>query len=1145
MATEVVENGTKCSSVRQNNGEVPEWGSDMQQEDPSCHGTVARRCRAKWSREMNVAAMECYFQSRRMGDDGKPIRGYRKRMIALWKERGYDASEQRLSDQVRAIEKNGWLSAVELEMIKQRVIEGGCRDGVESGGVDGESCSRDISIDVTGDIGLQDEVDAVHGLGIYFEGVISERLKGLRSEIMEVFDQITKEAKRFYYDFKTVDRRRLEACVKNVNEVLKSIGSSNITATNGLIKAGSVVIARQLGLRNLAECGGNWQKRREPWWKRRIENDIKLLRRSISILDQKMRGKLRRIWKFKELEKKYRIRKKGVRVVFEELKQRLVAKKTKIKRYEQRYQQYVQNRMFRVDQKKFYQSLRGVSNKEKVVPDSGGSVRFWNGIWGQEVQHNKEVSWLDGVRKRFSHTKQEDLVIVVDQIRRRCRKLPNWKTPGLDGVQGYWIKHFSSCHQRIAKQFNELLMGEEEVPEWITCGKTVLCQKDPRKGVAVDNFRPISCLPVMWKLLTSVFADSLYEFLECNDVLPVEQKGCRRGSKGTKDQLLIDKMVLRDSKKRHTNLAMAWIDYKKAYDMVPHSWIVECLDMVGCADNVRSFIERSMKLWKCELYAGDTVLGDISISRGIFQGDSLSPLLFVVCLIPLTMVLHEVKAGYELKGKGRINHLLYMDDLKLYGKTKEQVESLVNTVQLISKDIGMEFGVAKCGMLVMKRGKVIECEGIMLPGGEVVKVIEDEGYRYLGVLEKDDIMVMRMKEKVMGEYYKRLRLILKSKLNGRNKIMGINMWAVAVVRYGGGIIDWRQDELQKMDRKTRKMMTMHGALHPKSDVNRLYLSRKRGGRGLIGCEACVRSEINDLGWYLRNSEEVLLKEVRKSKIIDVESSKEKKEYKKEMVMQLEDKWRGKVMYGQYYREMADVANFEKSWLWLQRSDLKCETEALICAAQEQALRTNYIKCRIDKSVESQLCRLCKEKGESIHHVVSECKKLAQREYKQRHDSVARFLHWELCGKYGMQRVEKWYEHQPEGVMESDEVKLLWDFMIQCDHMIVHRKPDIVVLEKGSRKCLIIDVAIPGDTRIASKEEEKIEKYKALSQDISKMWELRKVEVVPIVVGALGAVTENIEKWIKKLGITVRLEHLQKTALLGTARIIRRHLNTEN
>ena len=146
--------------------------------------------------------------------------------------------------------------------------------------------------------------------------VISERLKGLRSEIMEVFDQITKEAKRFHYDFKSVDKRRLEACVKNVNEVLKYIGSSNITATNGLIRAGSVVVARQQGLCNLAECGGNRQKRREPWWKRRIENDIKLLRRNISILDQKMRGKLRRNWKFKELEKKYRIRKKGVRLLY-------------------------------------------------------------------------------------------------------------------------------------------------------------------------------------------------------------------------------------------------------------------------------------------------------------------------------------------------------------------------------------------------------------------------------------------------------------------------------------------------------------------------------------------------------------------------------------------------------------------------------------------------------------------------------------------------------------------------------------------------------------------------------------------------------------------------------------------------------------
>uniref|UniRef100_A0A1X7VKC9 Reverse transcriptase zinc-binding domain-containing protein n=1 Tax=Amphimedon queenslandica TaxID=400682 RepID=A0A1X7VKC9_AMPQE len=187
------------------------------------------------------------------------------------------------------------------------------------------------------------------------------------------------------------------------------------------------------------------------------------------------------------------------------------------------------------------------------------------------------------------------------------------------------------------------------------------------------------------------------------------------------------------------------------------------------------------------------------------------------------------------------------------------------------------------------------------------------------------------------------------------------------------------------------------------------------------------------------------------------------------------------MYGQYYRELSGVADCVNSWAWLQRSDLKSETEALICAAQEQALRTNYIKCKVDKTVESPLCQLCKEAGESVYHIISECKKLAQKEYKRRHDGVARFLHWELCGKYKLQRTEKWWEHQPEGVMEPSDVKILWDVMIQCDHLIEHRKPDIVVLEKGDKKCFIVDVAIPGDKRIISKEEEKVEKYQELNK----------------------------------------------------------------
>ena len=149
------------------------------------------------------------------------------------------------------------------------------------------------------------------------------------------------------------------------------------------------------------------------------------------------------------------------------------------------------------------------------------------------------------------------------------------------------------------------------------------------------------------------------------------------------------------------------------------------------------------------------------------------------------------------------------------------MESLVNTVHTMSKDIGMEFGLHKCGVLVLKRGKVVRCEGLELSSGKIINEVERGGYRYLGILELDKVKDEEMKQQLKKEYKRRLKLILSSKLHGRNKIMAVNTWAVAVLRYGAGVLKWTTEELKELDRKTRKLMTMHGALHPKSDINRV------------------------------------------------------------------------------------------------------------------------------------------------------------------------------------------------------------------------------------------------------------------------------------------------------------------------------------
>ena len=139
----------------------------------------------------------------------------------------------------------------------------------------------------------------------------------------------------------------------------------------------------------------------------------------------------------------------------------------------------------------------------------------------------------------------------------------------------------------------------------------------------------------------------------------------------------------------------------------------------------------------------------------------------------------------------------------------------------------MEFSIKECGVIIMNRGKVKSTYGIELPSGEKIREIEEDGYKYLGILEYGRVKEQEMKDKFRNEYFRGAKLILNSKPNGRNKIMALNTWAVSILRYGPGIFKWNKNELQEMDRKIRKFMTMNKELYPRSDVARLYVSRKK------------------------------------------------------------------------------------------------------------------------------------------------------------------------------------------------------------------------------------------------------------------------------------------------------------------------------
>ena len=134
---------------------------------------------------------------------------------------------------------------------------------------------------------------------------------------------------------------------------------------------------------------------------------------------------------------------------------------------------------------------------------------------------------------------------------------------------------------------------------------------------------------------------------------------------------------------------------------------------------------------------------------------------------------------------------------------------VVQTVWSYSEDIGMKFGIDKCALLELERRRLVRSAGIELPDGERMKELDQQGYKYLGVIQLDKIMNKEMKENIGNEYNMRVKLICKSNLNVGNFISGMNAWAIGVMRYSGGIIDWTKEELQDMDQKTRKMMTLN------------------------------------------------------------------------------------------------------------------------------------------------------------------------------------------------------------------------------------------------------------------------------------------------------------------------------------------------
>ena len=271
-----------------------------------------------------------------------------------------------------------------------------------------------------------------------------------------------------------------------------------------------------------------------------------------------------------------------------------------------------------------------------------------------------------------------------------------------------------------------------------------------------------------------------------------------------------------------------------------------------------------MVKWRTKVFLygenSDLETSFIEYLRGILQGDTLSLILLVLTVNPLSYLLHK-EEGYKLgtdkqpdRRRFNLSHLFFVDDLKLYAPSVAKLRGLLEIVTQFSNDVVMQFGVSKCAFQIITRGKREPCNTPITVNNLTLQEIEDgDHYRYLGMEESAGIDGILNKRKAIKEYKTRIRRIWSSELNAANKITMHNTLATPVISYTIGILHWNKKEIKDLDISTRKLLTMKGSFHRASDINRLYTDRKKGGRGLQCTEDLYGSQTIKLKEHLEQA----------------------------------------------------------------------------------------------------------------------------------------------------------------------------------------------------------------------------------------------------------------------------------------------------
>ena len=399
---------------------------------------------------------------------------------------------------------------------------------------------------------------------------------------------------------------------------------------------------------------------------------------------------------------------------------------------------------------------------------------------------------MDGGNRKTTLSKGvNDFTVTFDKVKKEIAKRTGWTAPGSDGIQNYWWKKFESAQKALTRAFTKLKEDNSMIPIWWPTGRMVLLP-ETKNLEDEKKYRPITCLNTSYKIMTGVIAKYMREHTMENEIWNEGQLGAVEGVLGTMDQLIIDRCIMEEVKQYHRNLAVAFYDYKKAYDKVHHDWMLRVYHWIGIPTEVITLISQLMEKWKTRLEIwsrGEKLTSRwIHISCGFLQGDSYLPVGFCISEILVCLLLQQSKS-HRMGPPGcrdiSQTHSLFVDDLKQYQENHETLKDVNEIIVQASHDTGACYGVTKCAEIVFEYGKMVRGEGLQVLEEHMESMDRDENeiYKFLGIEQADGIKTKRVHERVKHGVTKRVRMLINTELNDINLVHAINAKVIPVAAY--------------------------------------------------------------------------------------------------------------------------------------------------------------------------------------------------------------------------------------------------------------------------------------------------------------------------------------------------------------------------